>query len=350
MIKLTEHLAQNIVDKMMEVIPYNVNIMNADGIIIGSGDKSRIGQLHQGAVKAIREEKLIAVHKIAGGAKPGVNVPIYFNNEIMGVIGISGDPSTVEAFASIVKVTAELLINQEYAFNERRTRERVKEEFLYQWAYSKDYDENFLHMAEALHIDLNINRTAVVINNGEKNIVDKLKKYLYPEEYVVRINLGRVLIFMKADNKLNKRIITLCESLYNITKVGVGSKQEIMSKSVQQAIKAIGITEKLGMKKKICNYSELAFIDSIVKTIKKDSFYSLVEKINEESKGLDLIDTLITYIMLNGEVNSTAAELHIHRNSLNYRLKKIQEITGKDPRNFVELMELFIACILYKLK
>jgi carbohydrate diacid regulator len=350
MIKLTEHLAQNIVDKMMEVIPYNVNIMNSEGIIIGSGDKSRIGQLHQGAIRAISEDKLIAVHEIAGGAKPGVNVPIYFNNSVMGVIGISGDPGVVEAFASIVKVTAELLVNQEYAFNERRTRERIKEEFLYQWAYSKDYDENFLHMAEAVHIDLSINRTAVIINNDEKNIIEKLRKYLYPEEYAVRINLERVLIFMKVDSKLNKRITTLCDSLDNISKVGVGIKQEIMSKSVQQAIKAIEVTEKLGMKKKICNYSELAFIDSIAKHIKKDMFNNLMDKLNEESKGLELIDTLITYIMLNGEVNCAAAELHIHRNSLNYRLKKVQDITGKDPRNLVELLELFIACIVYKLR
>jgi carbohydrate diacid regulator len=90
MIKLTENLAQNIVDRMMEVIPYNVNLMNNEGVIVGSGDKNRIGQLHQGALKAINDDKLIAVYEAAGGAKPGVNMPIYFNNNIVGVIGISG--------------------------------------------------------------------------------------------------------------------------------------------------------------------------------------------------------------------------------------------------------------------
>ena len=34
MLSLTEEMAQAIVDKMMEVIPYNVNIMNPKGIII----------------------------------------------------------------------------------------------------------------------------------------------------------------------------------------------------------------------------------------------------------------------------------------------------------------------------
>ena len=47
---LSKKLAQSIVDKMMNVIPYNVNIMNHKGIIIGSGDVSRIGYIHEGAV------------------------------------------------------------------------------------------------------------------------------------------------------------------------------------------------------------------------------------------------------------------------------------------------------------
>lgn len=127
MIMLTEEFAQNIVDKMMGVVPYNVNIMDNEGVIIGSGDKSRIGKLHEGAVKAINEDKLIAIYENIGEAKPGVNMPIYFNNTIMGVIGISGNLVLVEAFASIVKVAAELLINQEYIYNEKRVRERKKE-------------------------------------------------------------------------------------------------------------------------------------------------------------------------------------------------------------------------------
>ena len=38
---LSEDLAHAIVKRTMEVIPYNVNVMNNEGIIIASGDKSR---------------------------------------------------------------------------------------------------------------------------------------------------------------------------------------------------------------------------------------------------------------------------------------------------------------------
>ena len=107
---LTYNFAQRIVDRMMKVIPYNVNIMDSKGIIIASGDSLRVGKVHRGAFEAIERGILIEVYKSSGGAKPGVNMPIYYNNEIMGVIGISGDPKVVGSFAELVKITAELLI------------------------------------------------------------------------------------------------------------------------------------------------------------------------------------------------------------------------------------------------
>lgn len=123
---LTDQLAYDIVNKMMDVIPYNVNIMNSKGVIIGSGDSSRIGKTHEGAVKAISLKKLIEIHKDKGDARRGVNMPIYFKDKVVGVIGISGDPNIVKQFASIVNVTATLLINQEYMFSKQRSREHVK--------------------------------------------------------------------------------------------------------------------------------------------------------------------------------------------------------------------------------
>ncbi|MSE04757.1 sugar diacid recognition protein, partial [Lactobacillus salivarius] len=44
--ELSTKLAQVIVDRMMKTIPYNINMMNDEGIIIASGDHTRIGKLH----------------------------------------------------------------------------------------------------------------------------------------------------------------------------------------------------------------------------------------------------------------------------------------------------------------
>jgi carbohydrate diacid regulator len=350
MIKLTERLAQDIVDKMMEVVPYNVNIMNSEGVIIGSGDRNRIGKLHEGALKAINSGTLIAVHEIQGGAKPGINMPIYFNNKIMGVIGISGEPDTVTQFASIVKITAELLISQEYLFNERRINERVRDEFLYQWAYAESYDEHFNERAAALGIDVTIERVSVIVKlDNKRNIKEKIERHLKEAEYSIRLNPETVCIFMKNTSKLRNRVLLLHEELGRNIKIGIGSEGKIMAQSLREGIKAIEIADRIHLVRSIYDYEEIAFIDNLTSHLDKKGLSAIAEKL-EEAKGMDLINTLMTYVTLDGNVGAVTEALHIHRNSLNYRLKRIEEITGKDPRRLMDLLELFSAVLIHKLK
>jgi carbohydrate diacid regulator len=59
--KINNELAQEIANKVMNVLPYNVNIMDDIGLIIGSGDPERIGSFHHGAVAAIEENTFLSI-------------------------------------------------------------------------------------------------------------------------------------------------------------------------------------------------------------------------------------------------------------------------------------------------
>lgn len=52
--KLSRKIAQKIVEEMMNVLPYNINVMNERGIIIGSGEHDRIGHIHEGSLEVIK--------------------------------------------------------------------------------------------------------------------------------------------------------------------------------------------------------------------------------------------------------------------------------------------------------
>ena len=71
--------------------------------------------------------------------------------------------------------------------------------------------------------------------------------------------------------------------------------------------------------------------------------------LSEYDKNNELQNTLDTYIEENGNLNQTAKKLYIHRNTLSYRLQKIGEVTGKDPRKIKDLLELTLSKLLFTL-
>lgn len=116
---LTEDVAQRIVDRTMAVIGRNVNVMDARGLILATGDPSRRHEQHEGALLAAQGDRPIVIDAeqsgLLRGVQPGVNVPLRHLGEVVGVIGISGEPSEVQVLADLIKVTAELIVEQAVA-------------------------------------------------------------------------------------------------------------------------------------------------------------------------------------------------------------------------------------------
>ncbi len=64
----------------------------------------------------------------------------------------------------------------------------------------------------------------------------------------------------------------------------------------------------------------------------------------DRDKGGELVLTLETYLECNFSRTKTAEKLHIHRNSLNYRLQKIEELLGKEIEQ-LDTFPLLLASI-----
>ena len=67
----------------------------------------------------------------------------------------------------------------------------------------------------------------------------------------------------------------------------------------------------------------------------------------DHANGTFLQDTLLAYYMNGFNIGKTAEELFVHRNSLQYRLKKIEEILGMTLDDSMEYLDL-VNCILIK--
>jgi carbohydrate diacid regulator len=344
-VRINHVLAQEIANKVMKVIPHNVNIMDHAGVIIGTGDHERLNTYHHGAIDAIKQRKMVPIYHPTSGAKPGVNIPITFKNKIIGVIGISGDPTIVSPFAELVLITTELLINQEFLFKEKRVKEQLLEEFLYQWAFRADsYDTAFINSGEAVGINLTLSRKAIIVSGKMNRELQLLKEH----EYFVRFRPETILYIVPEQSDILGRLEPLLTT--NDTKIGIGNCNCQIAKSVQEAERAIEITDKLGLNERYCVYKNLQFIDYLSnKDLGQDELYKVYMKLEKSSKGPELTETLISFIKNSGDMNAISKEMHIHRNSLAYRLQKIELVTNKNPKNFTELFELYTGYVLSKI-
>lgn len=351
MIKLSEQLAQKIVDKMMKVIPYNVIITDEQGIIIGSGDLERIHKFHSVAKKVLEIEKTVEIYNdCSSGVKAGVNSPIFFQDKLVGVIGIAGNPDIVKPFSELVSVTAELLINQEYVLNQRKTIEQEKQKFLYELAYvNEEYFQSFIERGLSLGIDITIPHTAVVIN-FDQEISEKIKwflnSFLEEKEYYLMLNPNTIAAFLYSDKLIIKRLERcLDKECINNINLGIGLTEPIIANSLNQALRALDIGKRLESGKNIHLYKDLYFISMLASFTGDNKLNDLIKKLELEGSQADLLGTLAAYVYNNGEAKTTSDALHIHRNTLSYRLEKIEEISGKNPRNLIELFELFTAYV-----
>ena len=65
MFELDSTLAQHIVDRAMAILPHNINVMDAQGMIIGSGDPSRLHTRHEGAQLVLANRRVVEIDEQA---------------------------------------------------------------------------------------------------------------------------------------------------------------------------------------------------------------------------------------------------------------------------------------------
>lgn len=82
-------------------------------------------------------------------------------------------------------------------------------------------------------------------------------------------------------------------------------------------------------------YSKLTlglFVDEVSRTTREEYVKRIFAFMSDEeiAKWVSLLEV---FYRCEGSITETASELYIHKNTLQYQLKKLASITGYDPRN-----------------
>lgn len=342
MFRLTNQQAQEIVDKMMEDIPYNINIMNDEGVIVGSGKKERIGTVHPGAVKALATGKMVEAWEDGRYEKKGTNEPIVINNELVGVIGITGYPDEVRPFCNIVRTTVALLIEQKTALESLANAANRKMAFLeLLLGYQGAYTQKFKKEASAYSIDLNLKTVVLYLKHLTWD--ESLSKLLLPYSSFPMKEEDLLLLIQKPED-LDNLVHQVIKQQPGVL-IGIGKLESNVADSYLQARQALGVLMALKPPVQMIRYVDVTFLIRL-SHMNPAGEANVVAKLEDTH---DLLKTLRSFIHNNCSISLTAAELNIHRNTLQYRLKRIQTLTGKDPRDLLQLFELTHALLsLYK--
>jgi purine catabolism regulator len=138
--------------------------------------------------------------------------------------------------------------------------------------------------------------------------------------------------------------------------VGLGSRAKSLgqlSRSYREAMTALQLGQKLYGSRSCYEFGEIELYQLLAKKIERDEiegyfqrcFGSLLEH-DQLYKG-DLLKTFEAYLFTGQSMKDTATRLYIHRNSLKYRLAKIEELLQLD---FNDPLQVFKYNLLFILK
>jgi len=381
---LTRNLAQKIVNNTMNVLGKNINIMNHEGIIIGSGDEKRLDTYHEIAARVLDSGMPNIINETEAssykGVKEGINLPIKFQKMIIGVVGITGNTNEVAGYGEIVKNMVELILQQEFLMREIEIENKAKEYFYQQLLSNSIEEEELLNdRINLLDIKVDCYRVVILINmkpfNNKKvsyeiQHISNLSTLISKDDVLLIRGENLVLIKVLEEKDFKEQSENILDTAKKIksyfedenTKVTIGIGQifkelEHLSISYQGAKQALKVGEKVYKTysedtKDIYYLNRLGF-DFFLPAIDEDAaryylnhlFDRNIAKIFRDSNIGEVIESLAEN---NFNVSKTADKLYIHRNTLLYRLKNIKEVTGLDPKNLIDLYSLLFAYHLYK--
>ncbi|GLO67441.1 MULTISPECIES: sugar diacid recognition domain-containing protein [Oceanobacillus] len=372
---LTEQLANEIVKRTMSIIHANINIMDQTGTIIASGVPSRIGQLHDGAVQVIKEKHTIEIDTSRTNhwhsSQPGINLPITFQENIVGVIGITGHPDDIRDYSQLIQMGAELTLEQAFLTNEIQQNKQIRQNQITNILLGTEQDQTYIQeRAHYAKLDIKTTYAVIIISTPvldkkhTKDVEKHIHSWLNQEDEYIPLFTNQHLILKKeiqpSSNTPLKDILIEKHKTSAIPHMTIAVGPYLTGvngwrQSYQEAQKIIEVANTLYPSGGVWSYQDLNLAILTYDLLKNTpqstkQLIATYHRILTENDGTQLHQTLKTYIEENGKMSITSDKLFIHRNTLTYRLDKIYQITGKDPRNINHLLELKMAQLLYKLE
>ncbi|MDO5701763.1 MAG: sugar diacid recognition domain-containing protein [Lachnospiraceae bacterium] len=347
-------LAQQIVDTLKTICSHDINFINTDGRISASTDPDRVNSYHSGGHKAARLGEIVTIEEDdpAQDLRHGINMPIRFHGMTVAVIGITGVPEEVLRYANLAQRLT-LLLLREHEIDSKNFDNRTQMDYLTRAlingetvdpAFIKEILEN-----NGVRYESDIWRTAVIhllpehrsplaaIEAAMKEMMGRMDNclftFLFPTEFVI--------IMRDCDlGEWTRELLKTAARFKDDIKIGIGSPRKLRRQNLScQAARLAAASFATG--DNFVTYDAIR-MELLLAGVSEDAKNAYLKKC---LSGLDSDDRelLIIYFTNEMSLKRTADSCYLHVNTLQYRLNRIRERCGLDPRRFHDAADLYTA-------
>lgn len=385
---LSPSLAQEIASDTTAVIGFNVLITDAGGLVIGSGDSSRVGSFHEASVEVVRTQEP-ATHNASQaqqlrGVRPGVTLPLVANGKAVGTVGITGTPAQVRRFGLLVKRQTEILLRESVMLRSRLLAERAAEKLLADVAsYDPQVVEGdfLLFRAAELGFDLRLRRVAVAIEvrvpdagarrqgapTGDMALVRSellrtvREVFADPQDIIASTAPGWIGVLRRLpDRRPVTSLLDDCRMDHRRHRragrsrrpeTGIGEPAASVSglhDSYQDACDALRLGARVANDSPVHLITDLR-VHQALTAVSQPTRNRLIERttanLRDQPDWPVLRDTITAWCESGFNLVRASEALHIHRNTVVYRMNKIEQTTGRPLRDHRTTMALYLACL-----
>jgi carbohydrate diacid regulator len=316
------------------------------------------------------------------------SIAFSYGGKTAGWVVLEEGMENQDEISPLIRSIAELVMHQSILISQIPHEEERLDKFVYELLYQPQYDPGLLSAeAKLFNLDIDRPRIAIAIRindpilalSGQDPSSDRelrLSRYKFginralnsfytgSRENVVAY-LGENLFVILKDllngtSDLGQSVENFKRSLgpvHDILKgeikqpatIGVGNYHpglDGLRQSFQEALSAIELGLQNWDGERIYHIDDFGVVAPLLSGVDEHNIYFSRELLDRLGENAEIIQTLETFFNYDMSLTRTADALGIHRNTLVYRLDRIHELLGLDPRAFDDAVQVKLA-ILY---
>lgn len=322
------------------------------------------------------------------GVKPGMSLPIIVGEEAIGTVCLTGQPQRVHRFGLVVQRQTEILLEEAALLRSRMVHERVVDDFVRDIAL---YDPGIVdaHALESRAAELGLAptlpRTAVLLRVRETGrpetgvrdadergagaasrpparrlpVLRTIREVFRGGQDVAGETAAGRFTVLTATSGGQPALLRRCENLLGLLHERHGLEMHMafgepgsgptgMHTSCRDAATALHIGPSVVPGERIFTITELRvpqLVASVSGTARHRYADSVLRELHHHADWPVLRATLIGWAEGGFSLLRAAERLHVHRNTLIYRLDKITRLSGTDVREPTRALAMYLACV-----